>query len=152
MRAASNGLYGKQSVYIVSKNERYTVASGRRAAIFQFHIRFVFNRINKYLVYNFELRRAVLVLWHAFLFLGLRFFPPFFFFCLVTSTAFSCKKFYYFELKLDSLNDDKRGRGASFRHAGQPPSRSSPGSYPPPLTAPHTEGALHVMGRPQQQN
>jgi hypothetical protein len=25
------------------------------------------------------LRRAVLVLWHAFLFLGLRFFPPFFF-------------------------------------------------------------------------
>jgi hypothetical protein len=35
----------------------------------------------------------VLVLWHAFLFLGLRFFPPFFFFCLVASTAFSCKKF-----------------------------------------------------------
>jgi hypothetical protein len=25
-------------------------------------------------------RRAVLVLWHAFVFLGLRFFPPFFFF------------------------------------------------------------------------
>jgi hypothetical protein len=38
-------------------------------------------------------RRAVLVLWHAFLILGLRFFPPFFFFCLVASTAFSCKKF-----------------------------------------------------------
>jgi hypothetical protein len=27
-------------------------------------------------------RRAVLVLWHAFLFLGLRLFPPFFFFLL----------------------------------------------------------------------
>jgi hypothetical protein len=39
-------------------------------------------------------RRAVLVLWHAFLFLGLRFifFPSFFFFGVVASTAFSCKK------------------------------------------------------------
>jgi hypothetical protein len=38
-------------------------------------------------------RRAVPVLWHAFLFLGLRFFPPsFLLFCLVASTAFSCKK------------------------------------------------------------
>jgi hypothetical protein len=27
-------------------------------------------------------RRAVLLLWHAFLFLGLTFFPPFFFFAL----------------------------------------------------------------------
>jgi hypothetical protein len=38
----------------------------------------------------------VLVLWHAFLFLGLRFFPPFFFFfCLVaSSTAFSCKNVF----------------------------------------------------------
>jgi hypothetical protein len=34
-------------------------------------------------------RRAVLVLWHAFMFLGLRFFPPFFFFRLVASTAFN---------------------------------------------------------------
>jgi hypothetical protein len=32
----------------------------------------------------------VLVLWHAFLFLGLRFFPPFFFFLL----AFSCSFFF----------------------------------------------------------
>jgi hypothetical protein len=40
-------------------------------------------------------RRAVLVLWHAFLFLGLRFFfLLFFFFCLVASTAFSCKRFF----------------------------------------------------------
>jgi hypothetical protein len=37
-------------------------------------------------------RRAVLTLWHAFLFLGLRFFFLFSAFCLVASTAFSCKK------------------------------------------------------------
>jgi hypothetical protein len=35
-------------------------------------------------------RRAVLTLWHAFLFLGLRFFPSFL--RLVASTDFSCKK------------------------------------------------------------
>jgi hypothetical protein len=35
-------------------------------------------------------RRAVLMLWHAFLFLGLRFFPPFSLY-LVVSAAFSCK-------------------------------------------------------------
>jgi hypothetical protein len=39
-------------------------------------------------------RRAVLLLWHAFLFLGLRFFfPSFLLFCFVASTAFSCKNF-----------------------------------------------------------
>jgi hypothetical protein len=39
-------------------------------------------------------RRALLVLWHAFLFLGLRVSPPFFlFFGLVEYTAFSCNKF-----------------------------------------------------------
>jgi Na+(H+)/acetate symporter ActP len=37
--------------------------------------------------------RAVLTLWHAFLFLGLRFFL-FSSFCLVASTAFSCKKMF----------------------------------------------------------
>jgi hypothetical protein len=36
-------------------------------------------------------RRAVLTLWHAFLFLGLRFFPLFFF-CLVASTDIYCKQ------------------------------------------------------------
>jgi lysophospholipid acyltransferase (LPLAT)-like uncharacterized protein len=35
---------------------------------------------------------AVLVLWHAFLFLGLRFFSSFLLFCLMASTAFSCKQ------------------------------------------------------------
>jgi hypothetical protein len=41
-------------------------------------------------------RRAVPTLWHAFLFLGLRFFSPLFVFLLgglQPSTAFSCKKF-----------------------------------------------------------
>jgi hypothetical protein len=37
-------------------------------------------------------RRAMLTLWHTFMFLGLRFFVLFFSFCLVASTAFSCKK------------------------------------------------------------
>jgi hypothetical protein len=40
-------------------------------------------------------RRAVLMLWHAFLFLGPRFFL-FSSFCLVASTAFSCKKLIVF--------------------------------------------------------
>jgi hypothetical protein len=41
-------------------------------------------------------RRAVPTLWHAFLFLGLRFFPTLFSsFCLVASTAFSCKRFLF---------------------------------------------------------
>jgi hypothetical protein len=41
-------------------------------------------------------RRAVLVLWHAFLFLGLMFFFSLLssFFCLVASVAFSCKNFF----------------------------------------------------------
>jgi hypothetical protein len=41
--------------------------------------------------------RAVLTLWHAFLFLGLRFFPRFFFLLsgLKSSTGFSCKKFVF---------------------------------------------------------
>jgi hypothetical protein len=43
-------------------------------------------------------RRAVLMLWHAFLFLGLRFFPLFFF-LLGGLHYFSCKKFY----KISSL-------------------------------------------------
>jgi hypothetical protein len=39
-------------------------------------------------------KRAVLVLWHAYLFLGLRKnFPSFLLFCLVVSTAFSYKKY-----------------------------------------------------------
>jgi cytochrome c biogenesis factor len=37
-------------------------------------------------------RRAVLTLWHAFLFLGLLGFFLFSSFCLVASPAFSCKK------------------------------------------------------------
>jgi hypothetical protein len=37
----------------------------------------------------------VVPLWHAFLFLGLRFFSLFSSFCLVASTAFSCKNFLY---------------------------------------------------------
>jgi hypothetical protein len=38
--------------------------------------------------------RAMLMLWHAVLFLGLRFFPLFFF-CLVASTALSCKTSFF---------------------------------------------------------
>jgi hypothetical protein len=40
-------------------------------------------------------RRAVLVLWHAFLFLGLRF-VPLFFLLLGSLHCFFCKKFLYF--------------------------------------------------------
>jgi hypothetical protein len=39
--------------------------------------------------------RAVLVLWHAFLFLGLRFFPLYSF-CLVASAALPCKNIYWY--------------------------------------------------------
>jgi hypothetical protein len=39
-------------------------------------------------------RRAVLMLWHAFLFHGLRFFSFFSSFCLVLSAAFYCKNLY----------------------------------------------------------
>jgi hypothetical protein len=41
-------------------------------------------------------RRAVLMLWHAFLFVGLRFFPPFYF-CCVISTAFFVYVIYFVE-------------------------------------------------------
>jgi uncharacterized membrane protein len=45
-------------------------------------------------------RRAVLMLWHGFLFLGLRFFPLFFSFCLVAYAAFSCKNIDFSFLRL----------------------------------------------------
>jgi hypothetical protein len=45
------------------------------------------------------LRRAVLVLWHAFLFLGLRFiFPPFFFCAWWPPLLFLVRNFYFFGL------------------------------------------------------
>jgi hypothetical protein len=43
-------------------------------------------------------RRAVLMLWHAFLFLGLRFFP-FFFFGLLAYAVVSCKPTYFLGLR-----------------------------------------------------
>jgi hypothetical protein len=55
-------------------------------------------------------RRAVLlVLWHAFLVLGLRFFFSFLLFCLVASTAFSCKTFLVISSK-EILKNRKHGR------------------------------------------